>query len=490
MEQKKERENSRQVHPSAMAGNDTNLQLSSDTYNSVSKEVEADLTESGGDDEVLSNILSAPENPTVDVNSIYEPPIYGLPQRVQDLITDICAKKQVPTEFVLSPLLAVAGTAAGLNSVLDGRSYENSPCFWCVVVADPGSNKSYPQKLICNPLNRINTELSKVHDADLREWRAECAAISKGAKDKANAVQPPRPLKCRIRVEDTTREALAEILVGSPNGVCQIRDELSGWLGDIGRYGKSGEISTYLSYWSGEGTSIDRKGEDGTAIVDSVLYNICGTIQPGILADSFTNQHLTSGFVHRFMFFWPQVIPQKRIERNPISPDTTIWDNIVGTLYQLRTQNIRLTLNDAANEIAMDYEQELEEAKYTPTVTAYEKGVLSKLDIIMLRLACVARMLAIADGDASHEVTEQEMRWASDLCRYLRQTQMRVYETLQFGKNQRPLTDAELIRLFMLRFASKGVSQGALAKLLKTSQPYISQCVNPKSKGKEQIESE
>lgn len=147
-------------------------------------------------------------------------------------------------------------------------------------------------------------------------------------------------------------------------------------------------------------------------------------------------------------------------------------------------------MTDAANEIAMAYEQELEEAKYTPTVTAYEKGVLSKLDIIMLRLACVARMLAIAGGDASHEVTEQEMLWASDLCRYLRQTQMSVYETLQFGKNQKPLTDSELIRLFMLRFASKGVSQGALAKLLKTSQPYISQCVNPKSKGKEQTESE
>ena len=81
MEQKKERENSRQVHPSAMAGNDTNLQLSADIYNNVNKEVEADLTESGGDDDVLSNILPAPENPTVDVNSIYEPPIYGLPQR-------------------------------------------------------------------------------------------------------------------------------------------------------------------------------------------------------------------------------------------------------------------------------------------------------------------------------------------------------------------------------------------------------------------------
>ena len=121
-------------------------------------------------------------------------------------------------------------------------------------------------------------------------------------------------------------------------------------------------------------------------------------------------------------------------------------------------------------------------------IVPYEKGVLSKLDIIMLRLACVARMLAIADGDKSHEVTPTEMKWACDLCRYLHQTQMRVYEELQSGNRQRPMNDCELIRTFFKRFESKGVTQGKLAKLLNTSQPYISQCVNPKAKPTQKTE--
>ncbi|HJE39080.1 MAG TPA: DUF3987 domain-containing protein [Candidatus Amulumruptor caecigallinarius] len=50
--------------------------------------------------------------------------------------------------------------------------------------------------------------------------------------------------------------------------MCQVRDELSGWLADIGRYGKSGEIQTYLSYWNGKGATIDRKGEVGTTEAD------------------------------------------------------------------------------------------------------------------------------------------------------------------------------------------------------------------------------
>ena len=108
----------------------------------------------------------------------------------------------------------------------------------------------------------------------------------------------------------------------------------------------------------------------------------------------------------------------------------------------------------------------------------------------MLRLACVARMLAIADGDKSHEVTPTEMKWACDLCRYLHQTQMRVYEELQSGNRQRPMNDCELIRTFFKRFESKGVTQGKLAKLLNTSQPYISQCVNHKVKPTQETESE
>lgn len=483
MDKKQKRENPAKIQPS-MAGN-TKIQLSADIYNGVSKDVASSVTDI---DDVLSMLKLAPATPAIKVNNRFEPPIYGLPQSVQYIITEICTKKQVPTEFVLSPLLAVAGAAAGRKAVLNGRGYENPPCFWCVVIADPGSNKSYPQKLICNPLHDINKLLAKEHDEALQKWRAECTAISKGSKDKT-APQPPKPLKCRACVSDITREGLDEILVGSPNGLCQIRDELSGWLGDIGRYGKSGEISTYLSYWTGEGIIIDRKSEDGTAMVDSVLYNICGTTQPGILADSFNQQHLASGFVHRFMFFWPQTIAKKRIERTPTVPYMTAWNNLINSLYSLRQQEITLTLSDEANNVAMAYESEIEDLKAVPDIAPYEKGVLSKLDIIMLRLACVARMLAIADGDSSRVVTATEMKWACDLCRYLHQTQMRVYEELQCGNRQRPMNDRELIRTFFKRFESKGVTQGKLAKLLNTTQPYISQCVNPKAKPTKETES-
>lgn len=484
MGKKQKRENPARIQPSVESSN-TKIQLSADTYNGVRKDIASNVTDI---DDVLSILKLAPKTPAIAVNNRYEPSTYGLPQSVQNIITEICTKKQVPTEFVLSPLLAVAGAAAGRKAVLKGRGYENSPGFWCAVVAAPGSNKSHPQKLICEPLTKLNERLVAAHNEAIREWKVQCAEISKKSKDDSKAL-PPQPPKCRVYASDTTREALDEILAGSPSGVCQVRDELSGWLADLDRYGKSGESQTLISYWNGYGAFIDRKGEAGTRVVGDVLYNTCGTIQPGMLSEGFKSQHIASGFIHRFIFFWPQVIPAKRIERNPIEPDMSQWVKLFNNLADLRDTNTVLSLSEEANEVAMGFEEWLEYAKSDSQTSDYEKGVLSKLDIIMLRLACVARMLAIADGDNSHEVTSTEMKWACDLCRYLHQTQMRVYEELQSGSSKRPMNDRELIRTFFNRFERKGVTQGKLAKLLNTSQPYISQCVNPKSKPQQEIES-
>lgn len=481
MEKKETRANPIEIQPS-MAGTDANIQYLSDTHNGTSDNVVAK-----SEDAFLAQFISAPEVPTIKANALNEPPIYGLPQSIQDFIIDVCAKKQVPTEFVLSPLLAVAGTMAGRNVVLDGRGYENSPCFWCMVIGDAGANKSFPQALITEPLDRINRDLIQRNKAELQQWQTECTTLTKNSKGEQPTL-PPRPPKCRVEVSDTTREALDEIIAGSPCGVCQVRDELSGWLADIGRYGKSGEIQTYLSYWNGKGATIDRKGEAGTTEADRVLFNICGTTQPDVLPDCFPKQYTVNGFAHRFMFFWPQIIPPKKIERYPLKPDTSIWCSLIQNLNAMRQSSTLITLSEGATDIAMRYEQEIEEAKTRPDTTQYEMGALSKLNIYMLRLACVTRMLAIADGDSSKEVSAKEMEWATDLCRYLHQTQMRVYEVLTHGRKPKPMTDRELISEIMRRYADKGVTQGKLAKLLGVSQAYISQCVNPKIKPTEATE--
>lgn len=108
----------------SMTGTDTNIRHLTDTHNSMSENVVAEVN-----DAFLVQFLTAPEAPTIKANALEEPLIYGLPQTVQDFIIDVCIKKQVPIEFVLSPLLVIAGTMAGRNAVLDGRGYEKLALF-------------------------------------------------------------------------------------------------------------------------------------------------------------------------------------------------------------------------------------------------------------------------------------------------------------------------------------------------------------------------
>ena len=51
---------------------------------------------------------------------------------------------------------------------------------------------------------------------------------------------------------DATTEKLHEILNENPAGVFVVRDELTGWLGELDKPGREGERAFYLQAWNGD----------------------------------------------------------------------------------------------------------------------------------------------------------------------------------------------------------------------------------------------
>ena len=86
-----------------------------------------------------------------------------------------------------------------------------------------------------------------------------------------NKVPPPlppvgmdveEPEYPRIKVNDTTVERLAARLAARPKGLLLFRDELSGWLGNLDKYG-SGDRGFWIEAFNGGAYSSDsRRGID------------------------------------------------------------------------------------------------------------------------------------------------------------------------------------------------------------------------------------
>jgi hypothetical protein len=120
-------------------------------------------------------------------------------------------------------------------------------------------------------------------------------------------------------VTDTTIEAVADAMIGS-HGLTLIRDELSGWIGNMSRYSKGSDRPFFLECHGGGTYTIDRVLR-GRHIVPDLFLNIVGGIQPRVAKNAFKS-NLTGeddGFFVRFgLPCYPDPLPWDGVKDSPL----------------------------------------------------------------------------------------------------------------------------------------------------------------------------
>ena len=91
----------------------------------------------------------------VSLNAGVELPIDGLPASIQRYIEAVCEVYHCPQEFVTTAVLTTASTAVGKKIHISEGKYKNMLVLWFILVARSGSNKSYPIKLVTQPLREF-----------------------------------------------------------------------------------------------------------------------------------------------------------------------------------------------------------------------------------------------------------------------------------------------------------------------------------------------
>ena len=181
--------------------------------------------------------------------------------------------------------------------------------------------------------------------AELRHsaWRDEYKRAFK--KNGPLPIQPDvtfrAPTQKRLLLTDATYEKLHEILSDNPAGVLVLRDELTGWLGDMERQGRESERSFYLQSWNGDmAFSVDRVGR-GSIHVPAVCISLFGNIQPtrlrSYIADAVTGGASDDGLFQRLqVLVWPDPPGTwKLIDRPPNGHALSLATKVFSTLANL-----------------------------------------------------------------------------------------------------------------------------------------------------------
>jgi hypothetical protein len=222
-------------------------------------------------------------------------------------ITLMDAAQAMPTapEFLFTTLLpAVAsriGTAAKIV-VKASAQYTQPMVFWSAIVAHSGSMKTPSQRIILDPLMKLEQE---AHDRFLLEMEEYQAAVEaqKFVKDRNPDDLPPKlPICKRYLTKDSTLESLQKLHAENPRGLLYYRDELAGSIKVRNQYrgGRGADEEAELDQWTGSAVIVDRT--DKSICIPRSSISRTGAIQWDVLAKLMGDHQDVNGAWSRWLF--------------------------------------------------------------------------------------------------------------------------------------------------------------------------------------------
>lgn len=268
-----------------------------------------------------------------------------LPAALRGWLADIAERVQCPPEFVAVGAIVALGSIIGRKVGVRPKEKDDwteFPNLWGAIIGKPGVLKSPALNEVLKPLRRLEANAMEVNQADITTWQAEKEAArvrraaamqkakqaaSKGKEfDAAGLVlneDEREPQAQRYIVNDSSVEALGEVLRSSPNGVLAFRDELSGLLRSMDREGMEGARAFYLSAYSGKEPHVfDRIGRGLNLRVEHCCVSMLGSIQPDVIS-TYLREALAGGggdgLLSRFsLLVWPDTSGEWRnVDRWP-----------------------------------------------------------------------------------------------------------------------------------------------------------------------------
>ncbi|QDV21264.1 hypothetical protein Pan153_59520 [Gimesia panareensis] len=334
-------------------------------------------------------------------------PTDKLPEEAAKLVREAASSLRCDESLIAIPVLAALAGAIGRSRCLVAKSgWVAYPILWLALVADSGSLKTPAMKIALAPLRKASREsiglgeqLLSEYNEKLEEYEKKIRISKKSKKEDAIDLlpeKPEKPILSRQIVSDTTIEALIPILRDNPRGVLLDRDELSSWLGSFDRYasGKGTDASNWISMYSAEPFTVDRKKDNQMIHVPAAAVSVIGGIQPGILRQHLNGSNSQNGLSARLMM----VSPPKSVKRwsdSEVSSDTASkYAELITRLLSLKMQEsldgyepISLELSPEAKSAYEEYYNEHN------TLAILESGELisafSKIEELPLRLSVI-----------------------------------------------------------------------------------------------------
>ena len=361
-------------------------------------------------------------------------PIDIFPSEIIEVLIECNKALNYPLDYLGSSILTASSLAIGNTHHIElKKGFVQKATIFMVLVGKPGDIKSHPLNFAFKPIKEKD---NISHDEYLKEY-----SQYEDSKNNKDHVTDPRPIYKKYELNDFTPESLIKIHSHNKRGVVVNVDELAGWIKNFQRYNKSSEAETYLSIWTGNPISIDRKGDEPIRINDPFV-NVIGTMQTAIIDELAKDNRSNNGFIERLLFAIienppPLLWNENEIDQKYIDKYTYMIDHLFALEYESFKPNI-IYFTKEAKECLINWQNRQREMLQNNGLDR-ELSIQSKLEIYTIRFSLIIQLMFWAVGREDKTNVELfAVEKAVKLTEYYRLNALKIHQRI-FDKN--PIDD-------------------------------------------------
>jgi putative DNA primase/helicase len=330
-------------------------------------------------------------------------------------------------------------------------------------IGRPGMLKSPAMGEALKPIHRLEAEAAKENEIALQAYAAGMDAYElrkqvnkalvrnklKAKKNKHAKIdldygeKPKEPTAVRYRTNDSTYEAIGELLIANPAGILVERDELVSLLRHLDRDEQAVARGFYLSGWSGTQPYTFDRIIRGHRHIEAVCISVLGNTQPARIVEYVRSANRGGaggdGLIQRFgLLAWPDAPGEWRnVDEYPNGKAREKAFQTFERLAKLDTEAAfrlgaekgpydkvpYLRLEDSAQDIFLGWRTDLERRLRSGDLSPALEGHLAKYRKLVPSLALINHLADGGTGPVSHRALLKALAAAY----YLESHARRVY---------------------------------------------------------------
>jgi hypothetical protein len=261
-------------------------------------------------------------------------PLEVFPDELVHFVQESNRTLGMSVDYMGSTLLWLTSLIIGNSIAIQIKNGWVEPAtIWLALVGKPGIGKTPSIKQIIAPLQKLNIREQKEFQKQYQKY-VEFEKLDKKEKERAEEVDKPKSKQ--FIVGDITLEALVDLHEENPNAVGVFKDELAAWFKDMNKYRPGSDLEFWLSSWSADPISLNRK-TSRSSFVDKPFIPVLGGVQPSVFDEIARGTNKENGFIDRILISYPELKVNK-YNKNEIDPNLIIW-------YEAWVVNLKQTIS-------------------------------------------------------------------------------------------------------------------------------------------------